>query len=221
MNSNNIISSDTHYSYVNPDYSTSENDMYSSYYNYQKKGEYVSNPSSKIRTYEHSEKVKNLIPNITEDDIDKSKCKDEHEYNAKLALVASFQKLRKLLNDPLISDETSLIIYNMLITYIEYKGEWRANETYGANEDHGLDDIISYLKSKSSYKEALSGDWNSDQIIDSKGYRELVTTIEVALKKIKEDTNIEFPDQKRNHAMSYFVGNSALVDYYAEKEDKE
>ncbi|MCX7958935.1 MAG: hypothetical protein N3B13_07800 [Deltaproteobacteria bacterium] len=220
MSSNNINSSDSYYSYLNQDYSISENDMYSGYYDYQKKGENVSNPSSKVKTYEHSEKVKNLIPDIKEEDIDRSKCRDEHEYNAKLALVASFQKLRKLLNDPLISDETSLIIYNMLVTYIEYKGEWRANETYGANEDHGLDDIISFLNRKKSYREALNGDWDGDQIIDSKGYRELVTTIEVALKKIKEDTNIEFPDQKRNQAMAYFVGNSSLVDYYAEKEEE-
>ncbi len=201
----------------NPDPSISDENMYTSYYDYQTGKMDTGETQQKIKTYEHSEHVRNLIPDVRVEDIDRSRCKDEHEYNAKLALVAELQKLRKLLTDPLISDEDALIIYNMLITYVEYKGESRYNDSYGANEDHGLDDLITFLKSPDS----INGDWDGDDIIDSKGYREIVTTIEVALKKIKEETNIEFPDKKKNQAMAYFTGQSQLIDYYAKEKEKE
>lgn len=194
----------------------SEQAMYDAYVNQLSGGNTAVYQSNyKPTTYEHSEELKNLIPDLEYEDIDRSKCKDDPEYYAKMSLIACLKDLKRILLDPSISDDQSWMIYNTLVTYVEYKGESCRNDSKPDNKYNGLDDILKFLKNGNG----INGDFRGDDMIDSKAYRELVTDVQRSLKKIKEETMLQVPDKKQKLAEAYFTGNSEALDYWSDKEE--
>jgi hypothetical protein len=197
---------------------TSEDIMYEAYVDYLSGNkEYSSSyKSNKPKKYEHSDEVKNLIPDLDYEAIDRSKCKDDNEYYAKKGLIACLKDLKKILTDSSISDEQSWMIYNTLVTYVEYHGENNTSDGRPINKDDGLDDILSFLKSK----DGINGDFRGEDMIDSKAFRELVTDIQKSLKKIKEETALDVPDRKRLKALAYFTGDRDYIENLNEEEEE-
>lgn len=216
------------YSSVSDSY-YSEDDMYSAAYDYVTgNNPYMQNEAQNLnKTYER--KITNLIPEINIDDLIQiregwlngtldreiqKKYNDINEVNAAIGLAYSLQNLRKILNDPAISDADAMKLYNTLVTYIEYRGNSYAKDGIEPNKDNGLDDIIMKLKENNN---TFNFDWNGN---DAQKFRELTTYIETSLKKIKDETMLEVFDKKKKLAEAYFTGNRNAVDYWSDRKEE-